>query len=1056
MKLSDISIKRPVFASVLSLLLVAFGLVAFDRLTVREYPEIDSPIVTVETAYPGAAAAIVESRITELVEERVAGIEGIRFISSTSEDGESNVVLEFNLERDIDSAANDVRDRISGLADNLPDEADPSEVRKVDASDDVVLWFNLMSNRLNLQELTDYAERYLVERFSILDGVSRIRVGGGRTYAMRIWIDRQALAARGLTTADIENALRSENVELPAGNIESLGRQFSVRVNRAFTTAEDFAGLVLGKGEDGYLIRLSDVAQVTLGSVEDRFSFTGNGVPMVGIGIMKQSTANSVDVARLAIAKAAEIRKNLPDDIELQDAYNASVFIEAAISEVYKTLFIAIVLVVLVIYLFLGSIRTMLIPAVTVPVSMVATSILMLPLGFSVNLLTLLAMVLAIGLLVDDSIVVLENIHRRMKEYGESALVAAFRGTRQVGMAVIATTAVLTAVFVPISFMQGDLGRLFSEFALTIVVAVVFSTIVALSLTPMLASKLVRSGADRVGETRLTAFVDGAMTRLRKWYMMRLEWVLGHRKIAMSIFFGVILASGALFIKTPSEYAPQEDRGAFLLFLRGPEGATFAYMQEYGQEVERRLAPLVQSGDINRILVRVPGGFGANVAYNSGMVIAVLNPWGERRSGFEIMDDVNRRLADLPGIRAFSVMRQGISGSTGKPVEFVIGGGSWEQLTEWRDTLLAALEKDNPGLADIDWDYKETQPQVRIRIDYQRAAELGVTVQDIGRTLETMLGSRRVTTFMRDGEEYDVILEGVRKSQSTPSDIENIYVRSNRTGELIPLSNLVTLTESADSRELNRYNRVRAITIEATLANGLTLGEGLAHLEKLAKENLPEEVVIDYKGQSLDFKASSNEIVFVFVMGMLVVFLVLAAQFESWVHPFVIMFSVPLAVGGGLLGLTLSGGTLNIYSEIGLIMLIGLAAKNGILIVEFANQLRDEGMEFREALMTAADSRLRPILMTAITTIAGAIPLVLASGAGSETRASIGIVVISGVTLTTLLTAFIVPVAYDVFARGTGSPGDVARKLDAEAARADAAVKGAGQSSGAGATEPAE
>ena len=1029
MLLSDISVTRPVFASVLSLLLIAFGLVAFDRLPLREYPDIDPPIVSVETVYPGAAAGVVETRITEVIEERIAGVEGIRFMESSSEDGESTITIEFATGRDVDAAANDVRDRVAGILDDLPEEADAPEIQKVDSNQDVILWLNLTGDRMTVAEITDYAERYLVDRFSVLDGVASVRIGGAQSYAMRIWLDRQALAARGLTVNDVETALRAENVELPAGSVESRQRQFTVRVARAFRSAEDFADLVLGQGTDGYLIRLGDVARVERGTVEDRTFFRGNLVPTVGIGIIRQSTANTLEVSRAVRAEAALVDQALPDGMSIEESYDTSVFIEGAISEVYTTLFIAIGLVVLVIFLFLGSARAMIVPAVTVPVSIIATFIVLLVLGFSVNLLTLLALVLAIGLVVDDAVVVLENIHRRMEEHGETALVAAFNGTRQVGFAVIATTLVLIAVFVPIAFLEGDVGRLFSEFALTMAAAVAFSSLVALTLSPMLASKVLKPVSSA---SLLERAVDRSFRAMRSGYAVLLRAALRRPAVPLLGFAAVIGGTVWLHQQIAAEYAPREDRGAFFVIVNGPEGASFSYMEEYMDEIERRLMPLVEDGEISRLLVRAPRAFGNIETFNTGIAIVVLEDWGLRRSGWQIMADVRSRIADLPGVRAFPVMRQGFGGAIQNPVQFVLGGGTYEELAAWRDILMARIAADNPGLTGIDWDYDETQPQVEVSIDYDRAADLGVTIGDIGRTLETMLGSRRVTTYLDAGEEYDVILEGERDAPRTPTDLQNIYVRSDRSGALIPLSNLVTLEEFAGSTTLNRYNRVRAITMEAGLEDGLALGDALAHLNGLVAAHLPDHAIVDYRGQSLDYQSSGGSLAFVFLLGIVVVFLVLAAQFESYVHPLVIILTVPLAVGGGLLGLYLTGGTLNLYSQIGLIMLVGLAAKNGILIVEFANQLRDQGRAFDTALMEASLSRLRPILMTGLTTAAGSLPLILSSGAGAETRMVIGVVVLSGVAAATVLTLFVVPVAYRLLARRTGSPGDVRRRLVAE------------------------
>lgn len=1029
MILSDVSVKRPVLAAVLSILLVAFGLLAFDRLPLREFPNIDPPIVSIETVYQGASADVVESRITRIIEDRIAGIEGMRFIESSSEDGSSKISIEFDVDRDVDAAANDIRDRVSGVLDNLPVEAEPPDIQKASSDDDVIMWLNLSSDRLTLPALTDYAERYLLDRFSVLDGVARVRIGGKQSYVMRVWLNRNQLAARDLTVADVENALRTENVELPAGSIDSDERQFTVRIKRQFRTADDFSRLVISKGNDAHLTRLGDVARVERAAEENRLFFRGNGIPMVGIGIIKQSTANTLQVARVAKAEMLRLNPSLPDGMKIDQSYDTSVFIEGAIGEVYKTLAIAIILVVLVIYLFLGSLRATLIPAITVPISLIASSMVLLALDYSINMLTLLAMVLAIGLVVDDAIVVLENIHRRMDKYGESPLVAAYRGSRQVAFAVVATTVVLVSVFVPIAFLQGDVGRLFSEFAIAMAAAVAFSSFVALSLSPMLASKVLRPSAK---ENTATKLVDNGFRRLQRGYHVVLAGALMHKWIIVLVFLVVGALSSWLLTHIPDEYTPKEDRGAFYILVNGPEGASYDYIKKYMDEAESRLMPLVESGEVTRLLVRAPRSFGNVAIFNNGIFIMVLNDWDTRRSAWEIMADVRARLGDLPGVKAFPVMRQGFGARIQKPVQFVIGGGTYEQLAEWRDILLARLKQDNPGLTGLDWDYKETKPQMQVVIDYDRAADLGVTVSNIGRTLETMLGSRRVTTYIDEGQEYYILLEGERKAQRTPSDIQNIYVRSERTGQLIPLSNLVQLEEFADSIKLNRYNRVRSITLEANLADGYSLGEALIHLEGMVEEYLPGQVIIDYKGQSRDYKFAGESLLFIFMLGIMVVFLVLAAQFESWIHPFIIMLTVPLAMTGALLGLYLTGQTLNLYSQIGLIMLVGLSAKNGILIVEFANQLRDQGREFHEALIEAADTRFRPIVMTGITTAAGSVPLLISSGAGTETRYVIGIVILFGVIAGTLFTLFIVPVAYDLVGRYSSSPKAVSQRLEKE------------------------
>lgn len=1030
MILTDLSVKRPVFASVISLLLVAFGLVSFDKLPLREYPNIDPPVVSIDTNYRGASAAVVESRITQLIEDRISGVEGIRHVSSSSSDGRSSVTLEFDISRNIEDAANDVRDRISGLLDNLPEEADPPEVQKANGGDEVIMWLNLVSDQMTTLELTDYTNRYLADRFSVVDGVARMRIGGGKVYAMRIWLDRQALASRSLTVADVESALRAENVELPAGSIESKERHFTVRLERGYRTAEDFANLVITQGEDGYLVKLGDVARVEIGSEEERIMFRGNKEAMIGLGVSKQSTANTLEVARAVNALVDKINPTLPAGMSIKRSYDSSVFIEASIKEVYQTLFTAMVLVIIVIYLFLGSVRAMLIPAITVPVSLLGTFIVLYALGYTINLLTLLAMILAIGMVVDDAIVMLENIHRRIEE-GDSPLKAAFLGAREVAFAVIATTLVLVAVFMPITFLEGDLGKLFKEFAVTMSAAVLFSSLVALTLTPMMCSKLLKPSSQ---DSWLVRKVDGIMTKVSNRYQLSLKSAMAH-PLLMSILVLIALGSSAyLAQKVPQEFAPQEDRGSLFLMVNGPQGASYEYIESYMNEVENRLMPLVDTGDIKRLLIRAPRGFGRAADFSNGMAIVVLEDWGKRRPVKEVIADINKRLADLAGVQAFPVMRQAFGRGVGKPVQFVIGGPSYEELARWRDIMMQKAAQ-NPKLLGLDHDYKETKPQLRVVIDRDRAASLGVSISNIGRTLESMLGSRLVTTFMRDGEEYDVIIEGERGNQNTAADLQNIYVRSERTQELIPLSNLVTVEEFADASSLNRYNRMRAITIEASLEDGYSLGEALDYMNQLARAYLPAEAVISYKGQSLDYQESGCSMYFVFLLALGIVFLVLAAQFESYIHPMVIMLTVPLATVGALIGLWLTGQSLNIYSQIGIIMLVGLAAKNGILIVEFANQLRDKGVDFDKAIIQASAQRLRPILMTGITTAAGAVPLVMAAGAGAETRFVIGVVVLSGILLATLFTIFVIPAAYGLFARNSGSPEAIAQQLEKELAQ---------------------
>ncbi len=1030
MILSDTSVRRPVFATVISLLLVAFGVLSFFQLPLRELPDVDPPIVSVETIYRGASSNVVETRITQMVEDSISGLEGVDTISSTSRDGRSDVVIQFHLDRDIEAAANDVRSAVARITEQLPDDADLPEVSKFDADSNAIMWLNLVSDTMTNVELGDFAERFVVDRLSVIEGVARVRFGGGGLrYAMRIWLDRKAMAARGLTVADIEDALRRENVELPAGSIESTERDFTVRLERGYQTRDDFASLPLARGADGHIIRLGEVADVRIGTEDERYFFRGNRVPQVGLGIVKQSRANTLSTARAVKAEMARIQQILPDGTRLLQSYDSSLFIEEAVEEVYITLSIAMSLVILVIYLFLGNIRAALIPAVTVPVCLIATFSVLAALGLSINLLTLLALVLSIGLVVDDSIVVLENVQRRI-DAGEAPLAAAFRGARQVGFAVVATTAVIISVFVPIMFLPGDIGRLFSELAVAVTAAVMFSSLVALSLTPMMCSKLLRRDHDK---GRLSQATDRFFKRAQTIYISALKRLVDAPVVSLATVIATIALSVVLFQSLPSELAPREDRGSFFAYMSGPPGASFDYSVEQMNKIEQILVPYTESGEIQRALARVPGSFSVTEDYSTGFVIINLDHWDNRdRTAFELINELNQKFAALPGVRMFASMSSsfGRRGQSSRPVQFVIGGGSYEELAQWRDIVLERASE-HPGFIGLDADLEEKTPQIKVEIDRTRASDLGVSIETIGKTLSTMLGSQRVTTYQDRGEEYDVILQVRREDRQQPNDLTNIYVRSERTGELIPLANLVKLDDRAGASDLRRFNRMRAVTISASLAPGFELGDALAFLEQVAKDSLPNSASIDYQGESRTFKTSGAAIFFTFGLALVIVFLVLSAQFESFIHPFVIMLTVPIGVAGALLGLYLTGNSLNIYSQIGIVILIGLSAKNGILIIEFANQLRDEGYELYDALMRAAETRLRPIIMTGLSTAVGAMPLVLASGAGSASRHTIGIVIFFGVAFATFFTLFVVPVFYSLLARYTKSPMAVARELDA-------------------------
>jgi len=1028
MSLSDLSIRRPVFAAVVSLLLMVLGIIAFTRLPLRELPDVDSPVVSIDTGYSGASAAVVESRVTQLLEDAVSGIEGVDLLQSNSRNGRSNITIEFNQQREIESAANDVRDAVSRVVDRLPEEADAPQVNKQSADADVIMWLNFTSPKRDTLELTDYAERYLVDRFSSLPGVAQVRIAGGQRFALRITLDVQALAARNLTVTDVENALRRENIELPAGRLESQTRDFILRVGRAYNGPNDFKDLVL-KSEGNERVLLRDVAKVAKDSSERRAWFRGNGQLQVGLGIIKTSTANALDVSNSVKAEIEAINKRLPTDMKMGLTFDSTVFIDDAVKQVYKTLFEAVILVLLVIWLFLGSIRSALVPAVTVPVCLIAAFIGLWVFGYSINLLTLLALILAIGLVVDDAIVVLENCQRRV-DMGEPPLLAAQRGTKQVAFAVIATTAVLIAVFVPVAFIEGSNGRLFRELAVALAGAIAISAFVALSLTPMMCS-IVLKPHDKEKTKGFAAWIDRSLDKVSQAYSSRLAKIVERPILVVAVMLATVAIAFVVSTFVQRELSPAEDRGAFFVSVSGPEGAGFDYTVSQMQQVEKKILAITgDKGPVMRINARVPGGFGASEEMHTGQAIVILKPWKERDVDTQtVVEDIRKSFNELPGVVARPVVRSGLTRGGGGGLQIVLGGPDYEEIVQWRDALLKKMEE-NPKLVGSDSDYKETRPQLRIDINRQRASDLGVSVQDIGRTLESMMGSRRVTTFVEKGEEYDVIVQAQASDRASPDDLKNLSVRSS-SGVLVPMASLVTVKELAEPGSYGRFNRLRAITVSANLAPGYTMGEALIWMEEAVKQTLPDTAQIDFKGEAREYLQSGSALFFTFLMALLIVYLVLAAQFESFLHPLVIMLTVPLAVFGAVLGLWLTGKTFNLFSTIGIVMLVGLAAKNGILIVEFANQRRDAGLAVRDAILEASATRLRPILMTSIATVVGALPLVFGGGPGSGSRSSIGVVVVFGVAISTFFTLFIIPTIYRWSARFTTPPDLRGEELDA-------------------------
>jgi multidrug efflux pump len=1036
MMISDLSVRRPVFATVMSLLLFILGLGAIMRLSLREYPDVDRPVVGVETRYRGASSDVVESRITQIIENEISGIEGVERLNSSSRDERSQINVEFSLDRDLDAAANDVRERLSRVARRLPDEADPSEITKVDSGADPIMWINVSSTQRNILELTDYMNRYLVDQFSTLDGVASVRVNGARRYAMRVWLERENLAARQLTVADVENALLRENVELPAGRIESMQREFALRTDTNLRTEGDFRNLVVGRGPDGYLVRLGEVADVRLASEDDRSISRTNGQSGTSMAIIPQSKANVLATSRAVKLKLAEIQATLPKDLKAEINIDNGVFIQASLKNVVTALSETLILVLIVIFLFLGSVRATLIPAVTIPVSIVAAAIVMLALGYSINTLTLLAAVLAIGLVVDDAIVVLENIVRRM-EGGEPALLAAINGSKEIGFAVIATTLVLMAVFVPVSFMSGDVGRLFGEFGVTVAAAVGFSAFVALTMTPMMTSKLFANGMPK---SRMTGGVDRVFHNLDDRYAAGLRRALvGRRPLwlvggALGLFglLVLLLIEGIPFpgLKLSSELAPQEDRAFVRIFVTAPEGSSLAYMDRQLRTVEAIAMDEVKRGNAKRVSTR-SGGFGRSADFNTGFVSLPLNLWDEREdSAAEIAERLRQRTEHIAGARV-NVNQAGSAltrGST-RPLAIAMGGGDYAEIVQWRDKVMQRVAAENPRIRNLESDYLERQPRVIVQIDRNKAADLGISLQTVGRTLETMLGSRIVTTFERAGEEYDVILQARGAQRASVNDLDNLYVRSDKNDELIPLSALVRIEERAGPTELRRTDRMRAIELAGSLSPGYALGDAVAYMENVIHEEAPKAQII-YNGETYQLKKSGSTMWITFGFALLVVYLVLAAQFESFIHPVVILVTVPLALTGALLGLFLFNSTINIFSQIGCIMLIGIACKNGILIVEFANQLRDRGVEFADAVIQASATRLRPVLMTSLCTAFGAIPLMLAHGAGAESRESIGATVFFGTIVSLGMTLYVVPALYLLIARNTRSPEYMSRLIE--------------------------
>ena len=1005
MQLPEISIRRPVFASVLSMLILLVGWVAFNGLTVREYPKIDEPTVTVSTTFTGASSEVVESQVSKTLEDSLAGIEGVDIITSISRQERSQITVRFKLERDPDSAAADVRDKVSRVRQRLPQGIDEPVIAKVEADAFPVIWLALSSDTHDSLQLSDFANRLAKPVLQTAPGAADVRVYGERKYAMRVWIDPDRLAAYSLTVQDVEDALRRSNLEVPAGRIESTLREFNVTAATDLQTPAQFRDVAL-RNVSGQTIRLGDVARILQGPQDERTSVRLNGRDSISLGVIRQATANPLELSAGVRELLEKVKKDLPPGVNVDIANDNSVFIDRSIKAVYLTIAEAVVLVALVIFVFLRTLRASIIPLITIPVSLIGSFALMALFGFSINTLTLLALVLAIGLVVDDSIVMLENIFRHIEE-GLKPFDAAIKGAREIGFAVVAMTLTLAAVYAPLAFTPGRTGRLFAEFALALAGAVVVSGFVALTLSPMLCSKLLRHNPR---PTRFDGFMERVLVAATRAYSSALALALRARWLVVGVMVASALGSWALLQTTKQELAPLEDRGVILANINGPDGATLAYTRRYAEAIER-------IGQDYPELDRIFSNIGTPTVAQ-GSVFLRAKPWEERsRTTQEIAREIAPRLAALPGISAFPITPPSLGqGFRERPINYVIvTSDSYDNLARVVREFQDALAK-NPGFVQVDTDLRLNKPEIRMDVDRERAADMGVSVDAIARTVETLLGGRTVTRYKREGEQYDVVVQTDSAQRSTPDDIDRLFVRG-RDNAMIPLASLVKIREVVVPRELNHFGQRRSASITANLSPDLALGDALQFMDATAREILPPGYTTNLNGQSREFRNSSGSLAIVFVLSLLFIYLVLAAQFESFIDPLIIMLSVPLSMLGALLALKLSGGTLNVFSQIGLITLVGLITKHGILIVEFANQLREQGLGIFEAVKQSAALRLRPILMTTGAMVLGALPLALATGAGAESRQQIGWVIVGGMSLGTLLTIFVVPTMYTLLAR---------------------------------------
>ncbi len=1025
MTLAEFCIRRPVFATVLNILVVLVGFVSYQRLSVREYPNIDPPAVTVEVNYRGASAEIVESQVVKPLEESLSGIEGIDYMTSVSRSERAQITLRFKLSRDADAAAADVRDRVSRARGRLPDEIDEPVIQKVEADAQPIIFISFTSSVHSPLEISDYASRVVKDQLQTLPGIAQVLVFGERKFSMRVWLDPEKLAGFKLTAQDVEAALRRQNVEIPAGRIESFQREFTVVSETDLRTPDQFESLIL-RNADGYLVRLRDVGRAEVGARDERIVTRYNGQSAVALGVIKQSTANPLDVSTAVNAALPRIVQNLPAGMTVTNAYDSSIFIDRSIEAVYTTIGEAVVLVVLVIFFFLRTLRATVIPLVAIPVSLVGAFALMALFGFSVNTLTLLALVLAIGLVVDDAIVMLENIYRYIEE-GMEPIAAAIKGAKEITTAVIAMTITLAAVYAPMAFSQGRTGKLFIEFALTLAGAVVVSGFVALTLTPVMCSRFLRHSEKHGALYRLIGgFLDG----LDRGYRAAVAWTLRWRLVPLAAFGATLAVLVVSFGGLKQELSPVEDRGFLIGFMLAPEGATPTYIADNARGIEGILKSVPES---ERMFLVV--GF---PTATQALIFNSFKDWDSRnRKPADIAKEIQGKMfAGVPGLISFPIQPQSL-GQQGlsQPIEIVLQtSGTYAELQAVVDQVLAEARK-VPTITNLRTNLELSKPELKIEVNRDKVASLGIDVDVIGRTLETMLGGRVVTRYKQGGDQYDVLVQMLEDLRRTPGDLTNIYVRTPR-GEMVPLSNLVTIRETLAARELNHFDKLRSVTITGGVAGAMTQGEALETMERIIRQIAPPTIQIDYGGSARELKESSNEFYLIALLAIAFIYLVLAAQFESFVDPLAIMMTVPLAMTGAVLALGWAGGTINVYSQIGLITLVGLITKHGILIVEFTKQLRAQGMALTEAIVEASALRLRPILMTTGAMVLGAVPLAIATGAGAESRQQIGWVIVGGMTLGTVLTLFVLPTIYSFLARRDKSGQPSAANTDQSIAAA--------------------